>query len=68
MPGPKRIGTAAATLSTGEKEHFFVYADGEEDADGLIAVRSADAWRHRPSLPPMRVRPDCFCEMTLNLR
>ncbi|MEV0192210.1 hypothetical protein AB0I39_27210 [Kitasatospora purpeofusca] len=60
MPGPKRIGT-------GEKEHFFVYDDAGDGGDGLIAVRPAGAWRHRPSLPPKRVRPDCFGEIKVNL-
>ncbi|MER5638110.1 hypothetical protein ABT095_14275 [Kitasatospora sp. NPDC002227] len=66
MPGPKKIGTAAADLSTGEKEYFFVYEDDQDRGDGLIAVRPANAWRHRPNLPPMRVRPDCFSKVTIN--
>ncbi|MFE4516801.1 hypothetical protein ACFRMQ_21705 [Kitasatospora sp. NPDC056783] len=63
MPGPQKIGTAAATLSTGEKAYFFVYDVDVED--GLMGVKYADAWQHSPHLPPMRVRPNCFSKITL---
>ncbi|MFE4516806.1 hypothetical protein ACFRMQ_21730 [Kitasatospora sp. NPDC056783] len=63
MPRPAKLGIATATMSTGEKRYYFIHETVGDD--GQMAVSYADAWSHRPNLPPMRMPPDYFSEITL---